>query len=146
MSEPKMYWKASHKCYYVTINRKQTRLDPNKTKARELYHRLMLNHAAVKEDCPVAAILDRFLEWCEKNREPSTYDFYHAPLRSFSKFIGRLKVKDLRVYHVTHWLDELKENKRGKKISENYLHNLERAVKAPFSWAVKQEYLVLCKT
>jgi integrase len=146
MSEPKMYWKASHKCYYVTFGGKQTRLDPDEEKARTLYHTLMLDKAPVKSTCPVVAILDRFLEHCERNTKPATYEFYRDPVKSFAKCIGpKLQVKDLKAHHVTKWLDGFKTNRgknRGKQVnSANYHHNLVRAIKAPFNWAVKEERL-----
>ena len=107
MREPSIYWKKSHRCFYVNISRKPHRLDPDEEKAKKLYHQLMAGRGLVKPTYPVVALLDGFLDHHKQNSKPSTYRFYQQALDSFARFIGpKLAVKDLKGHHVTRWLDE----------------------------------------
>jgi len=80
MREPKLYWKKSHKCYYVNINRSPHRLDPDENKAQELYHKLMGNKGVVKPSYPVVALLEKFLDHHKLNSKPETTAFIVNPL------------------------------------------------------------------
>ena len=47
-----------------------------------------------------------FLEWCEKHREPLTYDWYKKRLQSFARTLPEaLTVSDLKPYMVQQWVD-----------------------------------------
>ena len=62
--------------------------------------------------------MEGFKEWLESNG--------HAKLR----------VSTIKKHHVTRWLAEAKP-----KASQGYLHNIIRAIKAPFLWAHSEEYI-----
>lgn len=141
MREPRPYYKASHKCWYVNIDGKQHRLDPDEAKARKLYHQLM-NQARDAEAVatPNAKVVDHiavYLDWVEKNRAADTYAWYRKHLDSFAKHIGpKLRTADLKQLHVTRWLsDAHAENGDGTK------RGAITAVKRCFNWLADEGYI-----
>ena len=85
----------------------------------------------------VAELLDEYLEFVLHNRAHGTYLWYRNYLRGFVAFIGkRLKVAELKPYHVTRWLTADFANLSGS--SRNCAV---RAVRTPFNWAVNEGYL-----
>lgn len=122
----KPFYKTSRNCWYVTINGKQTRLDPDKDKAFTKWKELTLPTNAVK----VTNVVKRFLD---RPRKPSTQRFYENHLRLFLAEAANLRVSDLRAYHLTDLLD--------KHPGQNYRHNIARTVKTCFKWLVDNEHI-----
>ena len=109
-------------------------------------------------DCTVLDLAARFLAH-HGTSSARTREFYGVPLNSFVEFIGpRLRVCDLKPYHVTHWLERCHktakrsrrnkgaENKyvtsdTGRPITDNHKRNLIRAVKSCFRWAEEEELI-----
>lgn len=56
-------------------------------------------------DTCVTAVLDLFLDHSQRHNKPRTYEWYKSFLQDFSDRYGRLKVEDLKPFHVTRWLD-----------------------------------------
>lgn len=134
MRQPKPYFKASHKAWYVNLRGKPHRLAEEEKAAWQEYHRLMAGEAPVTSKTTVVALLDRFLVWTKDNRKPKTYSWYFDHLQSFTKYIGgKLKVGDLKPFHVTQWLD-----KARKKSGGWHRRGSCKALKRAFTWACQQ--------
>ena len=137
MRQPQPFWKTSHKCWYVKINGKMKRLDPDETKAWRKYHKLMAGTRLVGEEDRVIEVVDQFLDWSNLNHEPTTFRYYLRYNRSFCGSIPRtLKLRDLRPIHVTKWVDskwppqEVCDG-RGKVITPSFLKLSFRAYSTP---------------
>jgi integrase len=88
-------------------------------------------------DLTVAEIAERFLDHHSKHSDPGTYTFYARPVNSFATMFGGLRVADVKLYHISEWID-------GQNQEGNYRRNLLRAVKSCFKWAEQQEYSTRC--
>ena len=132
MRIPKPHWKKSHKCYYVKIGKTFHRLDPDETKAREMWQDL-LSKQNIKDgttpsrNIPVRDLLYLFLEWVHKHRAYDTYKWYRKYLHGndgqlkngdgttskskyaeagFANFVpAKLSIRDLKPFHLENWLD-----------------------------------------
>lgn len=156
MRQPKPYYKKSHDAWYANIgpNKRPVKLEGDEKAAWDQYHTLMAGRQPVSADCRVADLVTRFLAHHEKS-SPGTYRFYAVPLTSFVAFVGNLRVCNLKPYHVTEWIDRCHGTAKvsrmtekgwvvsdtGRPISDNYAHNLIRAIKACFRWAEDEEYI-----
>src|SRR4051794_32750760 len=112
MREVKPYYKKSHRCYYVNLNGKPTRLDPNRDIAWKLYRKLAsaaddepaTNEELASPTVKVQTLLIEFLAWVETHREAGTLEHYQKYLAgkgSFADFIGaKFRVIDLKPFHV----------------------------------------------
>lgn len=141
MREPKPYFKASHKCWYVQIGNKQHRLDPDEKTAWQLYRQLMAgNHDSQAAATPAAKVVDHvveFLDWTEKNCAAGTYQWYRKHLDSFAKHVGvKLRTLDLKPLHVSRWLDA-----HYAQTSDGYKRGAITAVKRCFNWLADQGYI-----
>jgi integrase len=137
LRQPKPFFRQQTQSWYVQIDKKQHNLGPDKEKAKQKYHELMAGRQPAETTTTVASIIGRFLAWSQLNSQPSTHGFYSRPLLSFCEAIGvNLKVRDLKPFHVTRWLDA-----RYKGKSSNYRRNAIRAVQRAFNWAVDEGYL-----
>lgn len=148
MRIPKPHWKASHQCYYAKIKGKFYRLDPDPKIAQEKFSELMFRlgtkeGAAMAADLKVRDLLDLFLEWVEKNREPETFLWYCGHLlgsgskqgkhkgAGFANYVPEaLLVKDLKPFHLHNWIQG-----RYAGASPNVVAGAITAVKRAFSWA-----------
>lgn len=134
MRQPKPYFKASHKAWYVNLRGKTQRLGTTEEEAWQEYYRLMADEAPVTSKTTVVALLDRYLIWTKENRAPRTYDWYLDHLQSFARYVGaKLKVGDLKPYHVTRWLQS-----EYKTAGNTYKRGACVAVNRAFNWARRQ--------
>ena len=72
---PKPFFKKARRVWYVEIDRKQLNLGPDRDEAYRRYHELMAKpqrRAIISADS-LLAIMDAFLDWCQKHRAPDTY-------------------------------------------------------------------------
>lgn len=137
MKGPKPFYRKQTKAWYVQIGKKQHNLGKNKKEAWAKYHALMADRQDIEDDTTVAQLIDRYLEWCKNHRAKRTYDWYAWHLNSLLDSVGcRLKVRDIKPYHATRWLDE-----RYKGTSDTYRCGAVRTLKRAFNWAVKEGYL-----
>ena len=110
---PKPFFRKSRGLWYVQIAGKQHNLGPDRTAAFERYHALMQQPAEqrVASDT-VVAIIDAFLDWCQKHRAPDTYEWYRWRLQLFAqplefpRFVR--KSYRYRCYHCYLWCTEQK--------------------------------------
>jgi integrase len=86
---------------------------------------------------PLAAeILDRFLEWCQKNRAAETYRWHKYFFQSlYDALPVGLPASGLKPYHLTAVMDAQPD------WGNNTKHNFVTAVNRAFNWAWKQEII-----
>src|SRR5262245_61734099 len=104
----KPWWWSRLNTWCVTIDGIQHKLGPEKEAAERKFHELMAKRA--EERVPsesVTAVCDLFLEWTQKHREQTTYDWYKKHLTSFCRHLTPkdLPVDRLKAHHVESWVD-----------------------------------------
>jgi integrase len=145
--------------WYVQVGKQQIRLadGPKNSDTEKLawqeYHKVMAKHgqaaptqsaspaapAPVVSGLTVAEVFDKYLEWCKRNREPRTYDWYHDHIQNFINAkpeAARLPASELRPFYVVEWVDSHTDTwspafRRGAII----------AIQRPFNWARKLGYI-----
>ncbi len=127
------YW-ILRKQWVVNIRGKRHYLGPEKEAAEQEYHRLM----SVPEPTPVrwesvVVLFDKFLEWCQKHRSASTYEWYSQRLNEFAPRVAILRVDQLKPFHVQDWIDT--------KNSSGHQRGCMTAVQRAMNWSVKQGYI-----
>jgi integrase len=129
------FWKARNG-WYVTIDGIRHFLSDTKAEASARFHELMSRpqRRSVRFDS-LAAIIDLFLEWCQKNRAPDTYEWYRYRLERFVRTYPTLRTHEIRPYHVQEWIDSMVELSTGSH--RNYVRSIKRAMR----WAKRQGYI-----
>ncbi len=132
---PKPFFKKSRGVWYVEINRKQINLGSDRDDAFQRYHRLMGSprEQPVASDS-LAAIIDAFLEWVQRNRSPDTYEWYRYRLQRFIERYPDMRAGDLKPHHVETWVGTYEFSVTSRR---NYLRSVKRCLK----WAKKQGYI-----
>lgn len=149
--EAKPYFKKSHGCWYVNLDGKQTRLDPDEKEANKIWKSRLDSRVRDKAICSnpstlAVEIIDEFLGWAVKtdcngklvNLAPSTLDGYREALESFAKhpLVRKLRMAELKPLHVTKWLDASHANS-----GPTTRHNAIAVIKRAFNWAMKEGYI-----
>ncbi len=155
MNTPQAYWKKSHKAWYANIgapsakgHRKPVKLivgpddkATQKLAVEELWRKLAAGGlpegvtAGLESDPLVADLLQHFLDHHRKHSKPGTLEFYRRPVEGFKEWApAALRVSTIKADHVKRWLAE-----KYPQASAGYLHNIIRAIKAPFLWAYNEE-------
>lgn len=134
---PKPWFRPSRGLWYVTLDGQQHNLGPDQVAAFERYKALLASPK--KRSAPsesVVFLIDRFLDWCQKNRAAETYRWYLDRLQAFVLTIDPdLKVAELKPYHVQAWVDG------GTDWSNGTRRNAIASVKRVFIWAEEQGYI-----
>ena len=134
---PKPFFKKSRGVWYVEIDRHQHNLGPDRDEAFRQYYQLMGQPREQKVSAEsLAAIVDAFLEWVERNRSPDTYEWYRYRLQRFIERYPDLRAPELRPYHVQTWVD-------GYDFSVTSRRNYLRSVKRCMKWARIQGYITV---
>lgn len=147
MRVPQPHYKKSHKCWYVQIRRKMYRLDPNKAIADAIWKQLIAEHFSSSDAESLGSLAGRvqdvlveFLAWTERHRAPETLQWYQKYIsgkRGFANSIPHaLRIRDLRPYHVTRWLDQ-----RYPDADNDTVAGAITAIKRAFNWAVDEGYI-----
>jgi integrase len=133
---PKPFFKKARGVWYVEIDRRQINLGPDKDAAFEQYHKLMSKPrvATIAATRSLAALIDAFLEWTQRNRAPDTYEWYRYRLQRFVDRYPDLTVEQLRPYHAEHWANSYPLSTTSRR---NYLRSIKRCLK----WAKRQGYI-----
>lgn len=129
---PKPWYWQERGSWYVTIQGLRHNLGADRTQAHQAFHSLMSRPAAkpaARADL-VAAVIDRFLDWVEKNRAPDTYVWYQSRLQLFVTRYPDLTVDELRPIHVQEWIDSFNGSAGTKR---NYARTIQRAMR----WAAQ---------
>lgn len=129
-------------CYVRTNGqRKQVRLAKGRegrAEAFERWHKLcaapQTSAARVSTDS-VPALLDQFLEHCQRNRSRGTYAIYAHHLTGFCRHIGpRMTVGELRPLHVSQWIDR-------STWSDSTKAGAVQTVRTAFLWLTREGYI-----
>lgn len=130
------HWKA-RKGWYVILDGKKIRLGNTKKEAtEEFYKRMSEPQQPVIRSDSVLSILDLFLDWTERHRNPETFMFYRDHLQPFAKSIPvSLTVSQLKPFHVQEWVDSHENWAPGT------IRNGIRAVQRAMKWAAEQGYI-----
>ena len=85
MARPKKprFWKST-KEWWVTVDRECHRLGPDKDDAETEFRQLMSKRATTVRRDAVAVIIDKFLDWTEKNRSEETFDWCKKHCQAFA--------------------------------------------------------------
>ena len=104
---PKPWFRKERQAWFVQMDGHQVNLGPDRQDAIDRYHALMAQPRPKKVTADsVVAVIDAFLDWCEKHRAPDTYDWYKSRLQLFVKTIPPdLKTNALRPFHIQQWID-----------------------------------------
>ena len=84
---PKPLYRKSRNRWYVQIDGKQHNLGLDQGQAFVRYHQLMQRFKQPLVESAshsVLMLIDRFLDWCHKNRAPATYEWYQSRLQEFA--------------------------------------------------------------
>lgn len=136
----KPWYRAQTDWWMVTFSGKQYKLvkgRSNKKLAEQKFLEFMRTATEAPEspDLKVHSACEFYLEWAANNLKPRTYEGQKWYLQSFAESCGPLRIDELRIFHVTQWLD-------GKKRwGETTRSNASRCVKRVFNWAVDQQIL-----
>jgi hypothetical protein len=133
---PKPFFRKPRGAWYVQIDGKQHNLGADRDEAFRRYHALMSSPTTSGirvASASVVAIIDVFLEWCQKNLAPRTYEWYRDRDQLFVKSIPPdLLVSELKPYHLQRWIDAHPNWSPGSK------RNGCRAVQRAMRWAEEQ--------
>ena len=128
-------WHRQGRGWFVTLDGRQVKLGVKRADALERYQQLMAQpqKLAVRSDS-LAAIIDVFLEWVQRNRSPHTYEWYRYRLQRFIQRYPDLSTAQLKPFHVETWADTYPLSVTSRR---NYLRSVKRCLK----WAKKQGYI-----
>ncbi|MHB8107893.1 MAG: tyrosine-type recombinase/integrase [Candidatus Cryosericum sp.] len=150
--EPKPFWKATHKCWYMQRGPMQIRLNPDEAKAWEMYYKIMAGSLPVGEGARVDELVYQFSLWSTANHKPGTRQFYRLYCESFLRFLpSGLRLRELKPYHLTKWVDhhwplQPVTDPTGKvtpRASNNTRRGAMRAIQRVLNWARKQQLITL---
>jgi integrase len=132
---PKPWYRPARGVWYVTLDGRQYKLGTDEVEAFDRYKKLLAEPKAreIPSDS-LAAVIDSFLDWVQRQRSPDTYEWYQYRLQRFLLKYPNLRASDVRPYHVQEWVD-------GYKFSTTSRRNYMRSVKRCLAWATKQGYL-----
>ncbi len=131
--QSKPWFRKERRAWFVTIDGQRHNLGPDRKRAMQKFHRLAAEprRRKVQSDL-VAALIDAFLDWCQKHRAHETYVWYQAALQLFASRYPDLTVAELRPFHVQQWIDSYPDLSSGTK--RNYC----RAIVRVMHWAEEQ--------
>jgi len=134
----KPFYRKSRDLWYVELDGKQHNLGRDEKEAFRKYHELMNKPEAVASEL-VVGIIDGFLDWCQKHRKETTFDWYRKHLQSFIRTVPNAKdfaVPDLKPFHVYDWTDAQKD------WGDTYRRGAMTALQRAFLWAEKLGHIV----
>ena len=131
------FFRKQTQCWYVWVGKQQVNLGKDKKLAFAKYEAMGSATVADATYEPVVAVLNRFLEWTQRNRSPNTYRWYRDFLRSFAKSIGkRLRVAELSADHVESWVQSAYPD-----ASDSTVRGAMGSVMRAMQWAVDRKLL-----
>lgn len=136
---PTVWHRKQDGFYYTTIRGKKHKLSKDRKDAQKLFHALM---AKEEDDGPKGTavaptfrkVADLFLDESERTKKPNTYRMHKYLLQSFCDHVGKRRVRDLKVHHVTEWVGSQDWN-------ESTACSGRSTLLACLNWAVAQGYI-----
>ncbi|TWT34916.1 tyrosine-type recombinase/integrase [Blastopirellula retiformator] len=134
--QPKPFYRKQTKSWYCSVGGRQIPLGKNRDAAHTKFHELMADREQVKDELTTLYELSQaYLDWCEANRKPATYQLHKRYLKSFIDSVGRrMRPSQLRVHHVSKWHE-------GLAVGTTTQNDVVGIVQRMLNWAVEQEYL-----
>jgi integrase/recombinase XerC len=132
------FWFADRQAWYVKVGTTAQRLSPDKDEAWRLWHEMMAKPPEARQKPRAASmqaveILDLFLDWCQKNRAETTYNWHKHFCQMLAVTLpSPLPVADLKPYHLTLILSEHAD------WSNNTRRNFVTAVQRAMNWGVDE--------
>lgn len=135
--QPKPFLRKQTKSWYCSINGQQIALGKDKDTAFQKFHELMAKRESLGGSfSSLYELSQAYLDWCEKNRKPRTYDNHLRFLKSFIGHVGkRLKIAQLRQHHLTKWLEG--QPAWGDTAGNDAISIVQRMC----NWAIEEGYL-----
>ncbi len=141
--KPKVWFREQTGWYMTTIRGDQIKLSKNKDEAERAFHALMAKEVPEVKDTGVfpsfRKLADLFLEDSKVNKKPNTYRMHLYYLQSFCDHIGRKRVNDLKVHHVTEWIGKPKA--KVNVWNQSSACSGRTTILACLNWAVAQGYI-----
>jgi integrase len=135
MKFAKPWYRKSRRAWFVTLDGRQIKLGTTKGQALGRYQELLAQpKKRVVPSGSLLAIIDAFLDWCQKHRAPATYEWYRSRLELFAQKHPHLRTVDVRPFHVQQWIDAM-------NVSSGTKRNYCRSVKRCLAWAKKQGHI-----
>lgn len=135
MKFAKPWYRKSRRAWFVALDGQQIKLGITRDEALRRYQDLMAKPAKrVVPSDSLLAIIDAFLDWCQKHRAPDTYEWYRSRLELFAQKHPNLRAIDLRPFHVQQWIDAM-------DVSSGTKRNYCRSVKRCMRWAKRQGHI-----
>lgn len=133
---PKPWYRKERGEWCVVIKGVQHRLGETKDEADKAFYALMANPEKPICRDTVAGLVDEFLEWTQKNREPGTFRWYQEHLQSFLSSLKpkTIVVGKLKPHHVDSWVESMTCGNTVKRGAMT-------AVGRVFNWATKKGYI-----
>lgn len=155
---PKVWCRKQTGTFYCTINGQRVCLGQDREAADRKFHDLMARpQDARQQGTTLYGLCQLFLDWVEANRAKGTYYSSKLYLRSFIDQVGkRMKVGDLKPYHVCDWYEGLRKEPTkaeiaaaeaagkkaiGKKITTTSQNDAASAVSRMLNWAVERGHI-----
>lgn len=141
--KPSVWFREQTGWYMTTIRGEQVKLSRDKEEAERAFHALM-----AKEDPEpkkggafptFRKVADLFLADSKANKKPTTYRMHLYYLQSFCDHVGRRRVNDLKVHHVTWWI--AKPKPKVKKWNQSSACSGRSTVLACLNWAVQEGHI-----
>lgn len=133
--QPKPWYRADRKAWFVTINGQRHNLGRTKKEAFERFYEVMRQPSRTKVAATtLVTIIDEFLDWVFRNRSAATFEWYRCRLQSFIDSHPDLDIDQLKPHHVEKWAGD-------STLSITTRRNQMRSVKRCLKWAVAQGYL-----
>ena len=127
MKFPKPWYRKSRRAWFVTLDGQQIKLGTTKDAALSRYQDLMAKPPKrVVPSGSLLAIIDAFLDWCQKHRAPDTYEWYRCRLERLAQRHPNLRAVDLRPFHVQQWIDAMDVSSGTKR---NYCRSIKRCMR-----------------
>ena len=137
---PRPFWRESKQAWYLQVGKRQISLGREREKADEKYGQIMADRQQLRVAVTAVTLLfERYLDWCKRERDEKTYDWYVHFLTSFAKTINkRLTIHQIEPHHVDAWIAE-----RYADASDTTRFQAMSAIQRPFSWGVRQKLIKL---
>ncbi|TWT34806.1 tyrosine-type recombinase/integrase [Blastopirellula retiformator] len=134
--QPKPFFRKQTNSWYCSIAGRQISLGKDRESAHAKFHELMADREQVTAEVTTLYELSQaYLDWCQANRKPNTYQRHRYFLKSFIGSVGkRLRPSQLRIHQIRKWHE-------GLEIGTTTQNDAVGIVQRMLNWAVEQEYL-----
>lgn len=114
--KPSIWFREQTGWYMTTYRGEQVKLSQDKKEAERAFHTLLSQEEPPEETGGLRPsfrkLADLFLQEAERTKAAETVKVQTVYLQSFCDFVGRRKASDIKVHHVSEWLNA--HNQPGK--------------------------------